>query len=474
MKNNIKFQYSLLIFPFILGITFVLAYIVLEHYNNENDYLLNQAEEIYFPNRENSILVKNKLYELQQTLQNAVSSDDDELFSRADSISTNIIFLLKNIKYESKLDTNKILISEFTDYYKFAYNISKKLVQETISIELEDDLILLVDKYNNILEKIINLSEQSKKKSKEQLSKIKHNNSESAQINLYVIIGGFFISIIITFLVSTSVVRPFRILNKELARINSLLSDKNVELEKISLELQESVQTKDKFFSIIAHDLRSPLGGLMKLTEFVVEDFDSLEKEEIREMLGAIQGSSEKVFDLLENLLEWSRMQRGVIPFDPENIKLKDIADDIKKLLKDSIAHKNIELQFSNLDLDVFADSKMLKGILRNLLSNAIKFTPNNGKVQLVANEQEKFIEVSVIDSGIGMRQDMIDNLFKIEINTSREGTNGESSSGLGLIICKEFVEKMGGKIKVESQENIGSKFSFMLPKAEITNESDL
>jgi len=240
------------------------------------------------------------------------------------------------------------------------------------------------------------------------------------------------------------------------------------------LELQESVQTKDKFFSIIAHDLRSPLGGLMKLTEFVVEDFDSLEKEEIREMLGAIQGSSEKVFDLLENLLEWSRMQRGVIPFDPENIKLKDIADDIKKLLKDSFANKHIELQLSNLDLDVFADSKMLKGILRNLLSNAIKFTPNNGKVQLIANELDKFIEVSVIDSGIGMRQDMIDNLFKIEVNTSREGTNGESSSGLGLIICKEFVEKMGGKIKVESQENIGSKFSFMLPKAEITNESDL
>jgi len=165
MKNNIKFQYSLLIFPFILGITFVLAYIVLEHYNNENDYLLNQAEEIYFPNRENSILVKNKLYELQQTLQNAVSSDDDELFSRADSISTNIIFLLKNIKYENKLDTNLILVAEFTDYYKFAYNISKKLIQETISIELEDDLILLVDKYNKILDKVINLSEQSKKKS---------------------------------------------------------------------------------------------------------------------------------------------------------------------------------------------------------------------------------------------------------------------------------------------------------------------
>ena len=176
--------------------------------------------------------------------------------------------------------------------------------------------------------------------------------------------------------------------------------------------------------------------------------------------------SATGLYSLLENLLEWSQLQRGFIFYTPELILLKPKVLIVTALVKESAIKKEIDLSYNiPEDLMVFADENMLGGILRNLTSNAVKFTPKGGKVTITAKSMpDGRVEISVKDTGIGMTREMVENLFQIEINTSRKGTDSEPSSGLGLILCKDFVEKHGGKLWVESEEGKGSMFYFNIP----------
>ena len=242
-------------------------------------------------------------------------------------------------------------------------------------------------------------------------------------------------------------------------RVEFEIQNKNEELRKVNAE-------KDKFFSIIAHDLRSPLSGFMGLTEILAEGSLNIPIEELHKLALAMKNSATNVFRLLGNLLEWSRMQRGLTVFVPELLLLNSvISESIIQITEDAIK-KDITIDFEIPgDLCVFADKNMLDSILRNLVSNAVKFTPKGGRITVSAQSDfVKMAEILIEDTGIGMNKEMITKLFRLDTNTNRKGTEGEYSTGLGLVICKDFIEKQGGKLLVESEEGKGSIFKFALP----------
>lgn len=223
---------------------------------------------------------------------------------------------------------------------------------------------------------------------------------------------------------------------------------------------------KDRFFSIIAHDLRGPFNGFLGLTEIMADELSTLTMNEIQEMAVDMRNSANNLFRLLENLLNWARIQQGLIPLNKELLTLLPIVAESVEMLKGSGKNKGIEIIINiSSQLEIFADSNMIQTVIRNLVSNAIKFTPKGGKINIQAKANiDNSVEVVVKDSGIGMGQAMVDNLFRLDVKTNRVGTEGESSTGLGLLLCKEFVEKHGGRLWVESEEGKGSMFYFTIP----------
>ena len=259
------------------------------------------------------------------------------------------------------------------------------------------------------------------------------------------------------------------ILEESLFERNQLIED----LTRTKEQLEKINSEKDKFFSIIAHDLRSPLSSFVGLTKLMSEEFGSFEPDEMKEMIMEMTKSSANVYKLLENLLEWSRLQRGVMKFEPSSVDLSYIIEQNIALQKESANLKNIKLHnLVDKKCHIEADVTMLNTIFRNLLSNAIKFTPRNGEVKIGAypSEDGNYAVIYVQDTGIGIEKENIDKIFSIEHKVSRPGTEGEPSSGLGLLLCKEFVEKHQGRIWVESEVGKGTTFYFTLKKTFVTN----
>jgi len=237
------------------------------------------------------------------------------------------------------------------------------------------------------------------------------------------------------------------------------------EIELKNQQLEQMNAEKDKLFSIIAHDLRSPFNALLGLTELMTDETEMLTLDEIRKAAGMVSKSANSLNNQLGNLLEWSRIQMNVISINPVLLNLKMAVDTELELFKEAAEKKKIRL--TNLiseTIQVSADKQMLHSILRNFLANAIKFTKPIGEVTLTAKwEPDDVVEISISDTGIGMSPEILNKLFTLNAKISRKGTEGEPSSGLGLIICKELVEKQGGRIWVDSEEGKGSTFFFTL-----------
>lgn len=229
----------------------------------------------------------------------------------------------------------------------------------------------------------------------------------------------------------------------------------NEQLENINAE-------KDKFFSIIAHDLRSPFNSFLGLTEIMAEELYSMRLDEIQRIVTDLKNSANNLYHLLENLLEWSMVKRGVKPFNPRPLILKELITDNLIVIADSVRKKSIRVTIEVPEtMRLQADENMLGTIVRNLLSNAVKFTPKGGRISVRAIESDDSnIELIIHDTGIGMDEKMKDTLFELTAHNNRPGTEGELSTGLGLLLCKEFVEKHQGSIKVESEPEKGSSFS--------------
>lgn len=248
-------------------------------------------------------------------------------------------------------------------------------------------------------------------------------------------------------------------------QVEERIRSKNEELQKINAE-------KDKFFSIIAHDLRSPFSAFLGLTQLMVQDLPSLKLDNIQEIALLMRESATNLHRLLENLLQWSRLHRGMIAFNPHHfVLLEKINNSMQSVLEIAI-DKGVDIAINiPEEMVVYADENMLESTIRNLVTNAVKFTDKGGKILISARTDfNGDAEISIKDTGIGMNEKMLEKLFKIDELSSRQGTNGEPSSGLGLILCKDFIDRHEGKIWVESIEFMGSTFHITLPNKDISN----
>ncbi len=240
------------------------------------------------------------------------------------------------------------------------------------------------------------------------------------------------------------------------------------QLQMNAKDLQNLNNSKDKFFSIIAHDLRSPFNSFLGFTEILEEEFETLPKDELKTIISFLGNSARNLFQLLENLLEWSLLQREITQFEPKTTLLYPLVENCNNITIDLARQKKIDIKIDIAkDLEVIADVHMLQTIIRNLLTNAIKFTPRDGHIQISASQDEEhFVTIGVTDTGIGIQEERLKDIFRIDSNNKTKGTDGEVSTGLGLILCKEFVEKHGGKIWVKSETGKGSTFYFTVRAA--------
>lgn len=265
---------------------------------------------------------------------------------------------------------------------------------------------------------------------------------------------------IYNYLVKTRTNRLLRVQNQQIREANEALkrSERN---------LRELNATKDKFFSIVSHDLKNPFSSLLAISELMVENFNETDREDHRAGFRKINQSIRHLLDLLENLLTWSRSQRGRIKFEPFDFRLDNIIQENLNLHRISAEKKGITLDSEgDSNILVHGDRDMVNTIIRNLVTNAIKFTPRDKKVRIRTEVNDHTVRISVVDEGIGIGKDNLRRLFRIDEKYKSSGTEGEKGTGLGLIICREFVEMNQGEISVESQEGSGSTFSFTLPLA--------
>ena len=262
-------------------------------------------------------------------------------------------------------------------------------------------------------------------------------------------------------------------------RMNRMLKHKNLELEDLntrltaySEELDKLNRTKNRLISIISHDLKNPFHSLIGFSDLLVHEADRFSEEEKLSFYKSMNETSKKAFELLQNLLDWTRLQTSEIPFLPADLPLAETIQSVLDLTNSYARDKGIVMQIEvPVDFMVHADSRMFETVLRNLVSNAVKYTPFGGKISIAARDQNEVILISVEDTGVGMEEEQVTNLFNVDKKVSRPGTNNESGTGFGLILCREFVKKNGGELMVESSPGSGSKFSFTVPKRPLSGQ---
>ena len=254
---------------------------------------------------------------------------------------------------------------------------------------------------------------------------------------------------------------------KKLIEANEQIQEHKNILEDLNHQLLEATAAKDKFYSIIAHDLRNPLQLLLFSSELMAEEYDKMSGDNLRKFVDKVRKTAQNMADLLENLLQWGRTQFGEIECRPQRVDLYPLAKETIDYFYENAEKKNIKVFLGILRSTwVFADQNMVRSTLRNLINNAIKFTNPLGTVTISSRDEGEFIAVSVTDTGVGIPEDKIGLLFNISEHYSTPGTAEERGSSLGLAICKEFVEKNQGEISVKSRVGMGSTFEFTLPKA--------
>jgi len=387
-----------------------------------------------------------------------------DLIKESLSIGQNIdnLALIKNAYYslyyyyDMRGDKTRAL-DFYTNYTVIKDSITaQNNAQKILEIQMKYELEKSQTELSRIEKEITELTAEKKIRELE-LKKQKNVRNLSFLIALIILISG--IIIFIQFLLKR--------------KTNILLQQKIKEVDESNQRLKESEEnlkilnaTKDKFFSIIAHDIRNPFNAVYGLTQHLAKNFDDFTKEELEKPIELIYQSADELLELLDNLLHWSRTQRGKMEFSPRKLDLHEMVQKNINLLKMNADKKNIDV-VSDIKTGtmVSADYDMLTTVFRNLISNAIKFSYENSQIHIESEENDNEIMISVTDKGVGISEENIRKLFRIDIHYSTTGTSEEQGSGLGLILCREFVEKHGGKIWVESEENKGSTFKFTLPK---------
>lgn len=391
------------------------------------------------------------------------------------------IYLDKGMKIAElySLRSEKLLLYQTMGQLRAAMSDYKGAYQFQLDYMSLHDSIYNAEKERLIAE--ITSKYETEKKEKEnrllrQQNTIHQLQAEKANANLrFVIIAAGLFVIFITGFVwlllrsNNARKKTNEILKKKNLQINQQ-KDQLVEtlhhLSQRERKLEEANATKDRFFSIIAHDLKNPFSGILGLSKILNDDFDSLTKADQRHYIGYINESSDQLYKLLDNLLQWARTQLNQIDPKPEQVAIGGLINNCVLLYKNIALNKNIRIEYDPAcSLFAHADQGMFETIMRNLLSNAIKFTPEGGVIKIIVSKVEKEVEIIISDSGIGMSDEEQKKLFKIDGRLQKNGTASEHGSGLGLIICKEFVERNHGSIQLRSREGEGSQFSVILPE---------
>ncbi|MBT1690154.1 sensor histidine kinase [Dawidia soli] len=343
----------------------------------------------------------------------------------------------------------KYCFSELGDYQKaLEYGNSQIAISDLIQAERNDRQTAETEMQFRLAE-IGTLEDKALEREKE------IRRQEERQLYLYAFIA---LAVVILLLVL------YQYMMKQ--RTNRMLEQTNATIQQQNLALQDLNATKDKFFSIISHDLKGPLNSLTSFSGLLINHTDSLSKDEIRMLAQDLDKSVKNLFALLENLLEWSRSQTGNIEFRPEVFDLATVMEENKALLTAQAQTKKIELAYKSEGTRIVqAHKNSVTTVVRNLLSNAIKFTPEGGSIWLTAESRQGQMQVAIADNGVGMSPEVVQKLFRIDTKHSTKGTANEKGTGLGLILCKDFIEKNGGRIWVESEPGKGSVFVFTLPQ---------
>ncbi len=253
-----------------------------------------------------------------------------------------------------------------------------------------------------------------------------------------------------------------------LCRAISQKSEAGKQLKEVNEKLKQTLAEKDKFFSIIAHDLKSPFIGFLNFISLMDEHVHHLDRDEIRKLVRSMKHNADSLLNLLNNLLDWSRLQRGLISFEPSPLKLDELVDLSLNIIKPMAEKKKIFLESSVPgNIAVQADKPMVDTVIRNILNNAVKYTNPHGNIRVAAEKDGKMVRIRVKDSGTGMDQDTLGLLFTGNSPSPARGTDGEKGTGLGLTLCREFVHRHGGRIWAESKPGQGSEFYFTLPGAD-------
>jgi signal transduction histidine kinase/Tfp pilus assembly protein PilF len=326
----------------------------------------------------------------------------------------------------------------------------------------EKDSVFTKENFQKISELQATYENAAKEKEIDMLNKARKIQAlELEEQNTGIIILFFIIVIVIT--LSIAIARRYSLTKKT----KEILEEKNKVINKHQIDLIEANITKDKFFSIVAHDLKSPFTGLLGYSEMLKNDIDELSKEELKPIAENIYSITKNILNHIESLLTWSRTQIGRMDFKPESINLYNECQDIFGLIRANAINKNITLLNKvSPEIFVIADNNMLRSILQNIISNGIKFTNKDGIISVSSKIINDHIKISVEDNGIGMSPEILSKLFRLDYKITTPGTSAEIGTGLGLLLCKELVEKNGGQISVESKPGEGTNFIFTLKKA--------
>jgi signal transduction histidine kinase len=431
---------------------------IYHNYGQEYNDMGRYSEAKIYLNKSINLCIKNNVQE--GLIHNYISLA--ETFGGLKLYDSSIFYLNSALKINKELNIVEVQGSIYEglsdNYYKIKdykkayeyYRIADSIADSTLSLSVQNQLNELQTKYET--EK--NRKEIASLKLKDELNS---NKILRQNLTIFIILG---VLIILTLLIVSLIAS-----RKRKEELIVKLEEKNREISTQSEELKDLNATKDKFFSIIAHDLKNPFNTLIGFSDLLVKDYEKYNSEEVKSYLEIINKNSKSTYKLLENLLTWSRSQQGDIEFKPEHFDIEKTTDDVIKLLDDSAKEKGISLVKDFIQIKtVFADEKMISTVVLNLMNNAIKFTSQGGKIIIQSKEDsEGKLQINIIDNGVGISAENIQKLFRVDQGFSTKGTNKEEGTGLGLIIVKEFIDKHNSTIKIESEPGKGSRFSFTL-----------
>ena len=372
-------------------------------------------------------------------------------------------YLNKSLEIAIEINDKSLLRDDYKDFseiFALLHNYEKAFLYQKKYIAFSDS-IFNEESDQRMKEMEVKYETEKKEKENEILKTQQQVNElelEKKTNRQYYLIAGTLILLLLAIIIFGR----YRLKQKT----NLILEETNRKLSLSEQNLKESVTTKDKFFSIIAHDLRNPLSSLSLVSQVLDENINELTSQKLKYYIGSINNAANSLLDLVENLLNWARTQTHKISITPKSFDLYNIIDQNVSLLKFNAEKKSIQIK-NNIKEGtiIIADINLLTTVIRNLLANALKFTDNNGSVEINMKEKSKYFEVYVSDTGIGISENDLDRLFRIDIDTTSIGDSSEKGTGLGLILCKEFIEMIGGNIRAESELGKGSSFIFTVLK---------